>query len=81
MTANQAFRKKFKGQPNIMTPHIDSRGTTKRFYWELSSGQGFSNEGTIWGVTVFNLDGTPMDDASKMYRSKQAALDAITELG
>ena len=79
MTANQAFAQQFKGEPNFMTPDIIKRGTTKRFHWELSRGQGFSGD-AIWGVTVLNLDASRVPDISDMYRSKQDALDAIAEL-
>lgn len=59
VSAHTVFRKRYKGEPNLMTPHIVRYGWAGNLAYEVSTGDGLGRDrAPIWGVTFLNPDGT-----------------------
>lgn len=75
-----AFKKAFNGEPNFLTPNIESHGKSGEYLWELSYGRGFSDN-TIWGVTVLTKAGKKTSGISQGgFSTRGEAVDYILSL-
>lgn len=73
---DEMFREAFNGQPNLMTPHVETRGSRGAFVYEISSGEGITGA-TIYGVTILDLRGNQRHDLSTSFSSYKEALDYL----
>ena len=49
------FREAYNGKGNFMTPEFVRYGKKDKFIFEVSKGDGFAPDTTVWGLTVIEL--------------------------
>ncbi len=78
MTADQAFKLAFNGEPNFMTPEIIEIGSTPHHHYEISRGDGLFG-GDLFGVTILTLNGE-RTDLSKSFDNLDEARRYIDQI-